>query len=230
MLSRTRWVISSATHWVPRTVRSRPPNGAVTCNTTKVLPRWFRYVYSRYVCRRSGRSPYPPGVRIALVGQMGHSSANAQSSKSPQFKPAKPGGFAGRAARSAEGDGWGREGIARHTAWGHQPAPRLSTGYSSPGALGVRPIVAVGKGGAVAERDAIMLGAGWGTSRPREWHGTPPRAPVPRVRQHCKAARGEPSTSSATVLPRSGAKVFIAAIKQPDGRCKVARGASVGME
>jgi hypothetical protein len=180
------------------------PGGSVTCiHVTCIAARADRLI--------------PPGVRIALVGQMGHSSANAQSSKSPQFKPAKPGGFAGRAARSAEQGRLGPRELLGIRLGGHQPAPRLSTGYSSPGALGVPNCRSRQRRRGLPSGIPIMLGGGWGTSRPRQWHGTPPRAPVPRVRQHCKAARGEPSTSSATVLPRSGAEVFIAAIKQPDG-------------
>ena len=75
--------------------------------------------------------------------------------------------------------------------------------------LGCGEIVAVGKGWrGVPSGIPIMLGAGWGTSRPRQWHGTPPRAPVPRVRQHCEAARGEPSiggtTASATAPEGTG--------------------------
>ena len=194
------------------------PGGSVTCiHVTCIAARADRLI--------------PPGVRIALVGQMGHSSANAQSSKSPQFKPAKPGGFAGRAARSAEGDGWGpREFLGIRLGGTAGPAP--FTAYSSPGASRARPIVAVGKGGAGCRAGfPIMLGAGWGTSRPREW-GMVLRRGHPclgcdNIAKRRGASRAQARQRSYPVVaPKSSSPRSNSLME----RCKVARGASVGME
>ena len=122
-------------------------------------------------------------------------------------RPAKPAGFTGKAARGRRAGAWGLDGKLGE-AWG-QPSPAPFRRILLRRRLGCGEIVAVGKGWrGVPSGIPIMLGAGWGTSRPRQWHGTPPRAPVPRVRQHCKAARGEPSiggtTASATAPEGTG--------------------------
>jgi hypothetical protein len=78
-----------------------------------------------------------------------------------QQKARQTGRVRGRAARSAEQGRLGPRDLLGKRLGGHQPAPRLSTGYSSPGALGVPNCRSRQRRRGLPSGIPIMLGAGW---------------------------------------------------------------------